>query len=178
MKRFILFLTTLILLPIALQAQISDTIEDNSGFVWDSLKVEDGVIKRYGKFDGEPIIEIVEPNSFRNKSNNEEPIEIKSDGPRPDLDLEYCTYKGIPLKGCVEIVESNADFTVRFVQYRSLADIIVKTPLFVVSSDPCCSWQFVTSNADFTVKIDNNFPDLNVYVNDSNIDYYEKYKDY
>ncbi|MGI6717731.1 MAG: hypothetical protein ACOX4D_01030 [Bacteroidales bacterium] len=59
-----------------------------------------------------------------------------------------------------------------------LADIIVESTNGVATSDPCCTWKFVTSGADFTIKIDNNFPDLNVYVNDSNIDYYEKYKDY
>jgi hypothetical protein len=133
---------------------------------------------RYGKFKGEPFIEIVEPNSFRNKSNNEEPIEIKSEERRPDLDLEYCTYKGIPLKGDVKIVEYGADFTVRFVQYSSLADIVVETAVAISNSDPCCTWKFVTSGADFTIKIVNSAPDLNVYVNDYNIDYYEKYKDY
>ncbi|MGI6717730.1 MAG: hypothetical protein ACOX4D_01025 [Bacteroidales bacterium] len=177
MKRFILFFTTLILLPVALQAQVTDP-NDDSGIVYDSIKIVDGVLMKYFNLNGRTIIEIVEPNSFRNKSNDEEIIEIKSEEPRPDLDLEYCTYKGIPLKGDVKIVESNADFRVRFVRYSSSADIVVETASSVVNSDPCCTWKFVSSNADFTIKIVNSAPDLNVYVNDSNIDYYEKYKDY
>jgi hypothetical protein len=177
MKRFILFFTTLILLPIALQAQVTDP-NDDSGIVYDSIKIVDGVLMKYFKLNGRTIIEIVEPNSFRNKSNDEEIIEIKSDGPRPDLDLEYCTYKGIPLKGWVEIVEYGADFSVSFVQYESEADIVVETAAGISSSDPCCTWSFASYGADFTIEIDNSIPDLKVYVNDSNIDYYEKYKDY
>ncbi|MGI6717732.1 MAG: hypothetical protein ACOX4D_01035 [Bacteroidales bacterium] len=51
MKRFILFYTTLILLPLALQAQVTDP-NDDSGFILDSVKLEKGVLTRYGRYNG------------------------------------------------------------------------------------------------------------------------------
>jgi hypothetical protein len=81
MKRFILFFTTLILLPIALQAQATGPIDD-SGIVYDSIKVENGILKRYGKLNGDPFVEIVEPRGYHNQSDEEIILEIKSQKPK------------------------------------------------------------------------------------------------
>lgn len=69
-----------------------------------------------------------------------------------------CEYKGIPLHGKVEFVESFADIKIEFVE--SFADIKVK---FVDSfPDECGEWQKVTSFPDFKVEVVESFADLKV----------------
>ncbi|MGI6718474.1 MAG: hypothetical protein ACOX4D_04930 [Bacteroidales bacterium] len=163
MKRFFLFLTTLILLPIALHAQDTDFIKDNSGFVWDSLvfDVDDGIFKQYGRFNGEPLIELIEPERFGFYFIDSIKFSagIKPDGAKKNgINVENCTFKGKSLTGKVKIVEhGNADISISFVPSRSLADIVVELATEVESTDPCCTWQFVPidSDTDFTININN-----------------------
>ena len=73
-----------------------------------------------------------------------------------------CTFKGKPLYGKVQIVNSFPDFKVKRV--NSFEDIKVKQ----VTSFPttCGKWQFVNSFPDFKVQFVDSFEDFSIrYVN-------------
>lgn len=59
-----------------------------------------------------------------------------------------CTYQGIALHGRVKIVNTNADFTVKIVNFEpSLRVKRVKA-----APTACGEWQFVDTAPDFTIK--------------------------
>tara|TARA_B100001939_G_scaffold264074_1_gene231290 strand:+ start:12613 stop:12954 length:342 start_codon:yes stop_codon:yes gene_type:complete len=74
-----------------------------------------------------------------------------------------CTFKGVPLKGKVKVVDSFPDFKVKVVD--SFPDLKVKT----VDSfpDDCGEWKFVDSFPDFKIKFVTSFPDFKIKMVDS-----------
>jgi len=67
----------------------------------------------------------------------------------PEFNKAECTCKGIFLGGIVKIVDCNADFTVRVVQYNE--DLIVSKSDFTIGNK-CGEWYFTDGPADFTIK--------------------------
>lgn len=74
-----------------------------------------------------------------------------------------CTFKGVPLKGKVQVVDSFPDFKVQVVS--SFPDLKVKTVEHF--PDDCGEWQFVDSFPDFKIKFVNSFPDFKIKMVDS-----------
>ncbi len=74
------------------------------------------------------------------------------------LDKGACTYKGFPLYGDIQVVESFPDIKVQIVE--SFADIHVKT----VTSFPndCGKWKFVKSFPDVKIQYVSSFPDIKI----------------
>lgn len=74
-----------------------------------------------------------------------------------------CTFKGVPLYGKVQIVNSFPDFKVKVTS--SFPDLKVKQ----VSSfpDSCGKWQFVNSFPDFKVQFVDSFQDFSIKYVDS-----------
>jgi hypothetical protein len=66
-----------------------------------------------------------------------------------DINPYNCTFKGKKLYGKVKIVNSNADFKVRVVDYSE--DISIKKTVNNPSS--CGEWKFVESSEDFKIQI-------------------------
>ena len=75
-----------------------------------------------------------------------------------EIDKTNCTFHGIPLKGKVKVVTSNADFKVKIVD--NFQDISIK----VVNNfpDDCGKWQFVENFPDFTIQYVENFEDVKI----------------
>lgn len=69
-----------------------------------------------------------------------------------------CTFKGIPLYGKVQVVESFPDIKVQ--QVSSFPDLKVQ----MVSSfpDSCGQWQIVESFPDFKIQYVSSFPDIKI----------------
>ena len=74
-----------------------------------------------------------------------------------------CSFKGVPLKGKVQVVDSFPDFKVKVVD--SFPDLKVKTVEHF--PDDCGEWQFVDSFPDFKIKFVNSFPDFEIKMVDS-----------
>ena len=73
-------------------------------------------------------------------------------------DLPKCSYKGITLKGKVQLVDSFPDIKVQIVE--SFPDIKVRK--MSGFADDCGEWQFVDSFPDFTIQYVTSFPDVRV----------------
>ena len=73
-------------------------------------------------------------------------------------DLDTCSWKGIDLRGKVQIVESFPDIKIQVVS--SFPDLKVKR----VDSfpDDCGEWQFVDSFPDFKIQFVDSFPDIKI----------------
>jgi hypothetical protein len=69
-----------------------------------------------------------------------------------------CKFKGQPLKGKVQIVESFPDFKVK--QVSSFPDLKVK--LVTSFPDDCGEWQIVESFPDFKIQYVDSFPDFKI----------------
>ena len=69
-----------------------------------------------------------------------------------------CSWKGIPLHGKVEIVESFADIKVEIVD--AFPDIRVKW--VNAFANDCGEWEKVESFGDFKIELVNSFPDLKI----------------
>lgn len=74
-----------------------------------------------------------------------------------------CAFKGVALKGRVQIVESFPDIKVRLVS--SFPDLKVK----IVESfpDACGKWTYVESFPDFKVQFVTSFPDIDIQLVES-----------
>ena len=74
------------------------------------------------------------------------------------LDKDACTYKGFPLYGDIQVVESFPDIKVQIVE--SFADLHVET----VTSFPndCGKWKFVKSFPDVKIQYVSSFPDIKI----------------
>ena len=79
-------------------------------------------------------------------------------GPAAGEEIAGCKFKGIALKGKVQIVENFADIKVQVVD--NFADIKVKK--VGVFPDDCGEWQFVENFPDFKIQIVDNFADIKV----------------
>jgi len=74
------------------------------------------------------------------------------------LDKDACTYKGFPLYGDIQVVESFPDIKVQIV--NSFADIHVETVESFPSS--CGKWKFVKSFPDVKIQYVSSFPDIKI----------------
>ena len=77
-----------------------------------------------------------------------------------------CTYKGIPLYGKVQVVNSFEDFKVKRVT-SGLEDLKVKEVSYFPNS--CGKWQFVSTFPDFKIKYVDSFEDFKIRF----VDYFE-----
>lgn len=71
---------------------------------------------------------------------------------------EGCSFKGIELKGKVQVVNAFADIKVQFVD--AFPDVKVKE--VTAFPDDCGEWQYVDAFPDFTIEIVDAFPDVKV----------------
>jgi hypothetical protein len=71
---------------------------------------------------------------------------------------EECTYKGYPLYGKIQVVDSFPDLKVQIVE--SFPDLKVK----IVESFPedCGEWKFVESFPDVKIQFVSSFPDIKI----------------
>jgi hypothetical protein len=72
--------------------------------------------------------------------------------------FKNCTFKGFPLNGKIQVVDSFPDLKVQIVE--SFPDLKVK----VVESfpDDCGEWKFVESFPDLKIQFVNSFPDIKI----------------
>jgi len=77
---------------------------------------------------------------------------------RAEIDRQACAFKGFPLFGDVEIVDSFPDIKVQIVD--SFPDL--KVQLVDSFPDACGKWRIVDSFADVKVQYVDSFPDLKV----------------
>ena len=74
-----------------------------------------------------------------------------------------CSFKGIPLKGKVKVVDSFPDIRVKTV--KSFPDLKVKQVKSF--ADDCGEWQFVDSFPDFKIQYVESFPDFEIAMVDA-----------
>jgi len=74
------------------------------------------------------------------------------------FDKKACSYKGFPLYGDIQVVESFPDIKVQLVE--SFADIHVETVESFPSS--CGKWRFVKSFPDVKIQYVTSFPDIKI----------------
>ena len=74
------------------------------------------------------------------------------------LDYERCTYKGFPLYGTVQFVESFPDIKIQIVE--NFPDLKVK--MVTNFPDNCGEWQVVNHFPDIKVQLVEKFPDIKV----------------
>ncbi|MEO1243646.1 MAG: hypothetical protein AAFX54_17185 [Pseudomonadota bacterium] len=75
-----------------------------------------------------------------------------------DLDQDACTFKGFPLYGDIQIVDSFPDIKVQIVE--SFPDLKVQ----IVDSfpDKCGLWRYVDSFPDVKIQYVESFPDIKI----------------
>ena len=95
-------------------------------------------------------------------SNAEISPEPASEPAGAKVDRAHCSFKGVPLRGKVKVVDSFPDLKVKVV--RSFSDLKVKK--VDAFAEDCGEWQFVDSFPDFTIQYVASFADIDIEIVD------------